>query len=139
MKFSAIIAGAGALFSSVAAASPIEARATSANVNPFSLTCTATQCSWTLNFVLIPENSSFACTYVTSGAMIPATIGTAIGPFTCTPADPNLRVRIQVLSGQYRVLISYAGSPTVNLDYFLPSSDFPGLNSYTGPSNFTAL
>jgi hypothetical protein len=48
-------------------------------------------------------------------------------------------VRIQVLSGQYRVLISVVGTPTANFDYFLPSSDFPGGNSYTGPSSFVAL
>ena len=45
MQLSTIVAGAGALFSSAASASPIEARATSINVNPFGLSCTATQCT----------------------------------------------------------------------------------------------
>lgn len=76
---------------------------------------------------------------MTQGSTIPTAIGTAIGPFVCNPADPSVRVRIQVLSGQYRVLITQAGSPTANFDYFLPVSNFPGLNSYTGPSSFTAL
>ncbi|KAK3295253.1 uncharacterized protein B0H64DRAFT_373508 [Chaetomium fimeti] len=138
MQFTTMVAGAAALFTA-ATASPVVARATSIDVNPFALSCTATQCSWTLNYNLVPENSAAACSFVTSGATIPTTIGTAIGPFACSPSDPNVVVRIQVLSGQYRVLISVVGAPTANFDYFLPASDFPGLNSYTGPSSFTAL
>ncbi|KAH6838590.1 hypothetical protein B0I37DRAFT_419524 [Chaetomium sp. MPI-CAGE-AT-0009] len=139
MQFSTIVASAAALFSSTAAASPVATRATRVDINPFALTCTATQCSWTLNYILIPENTGAACSFATSGATIPTTAGTAIGPFACTPSDPNVRVRIQVLAGQYRLLISQAGTPTANFDYFLPASDFPGLSSYTGPSSFTAL
>ncbi|EAQ91676.1 predicted protein [Chaetomium globosum CBS 148.51] len=139
MQLSTIVAGAAALFSATTSASPVEARATSVNINPFALSCTATQCTWTLNYTLIPENTGAACSFVTSGGTIPTTIGTAIGPFACSPSDPNVRVRIQVVSGQYRLLISQVGSPTSNFDYFLPSSDFPGGNSYTGPSSFVAL
>ncbi|KAK4224090.1 hypothetical protein QBC38DRAFT_371751 [Podospora fimiseda] len=138
MKFTAIITGTAALFSGLATASPVEAqnnglaaRATSADITGFSVTCGATSCSYLATATIQPENIVINFNATTTGSTIPS------GVFY-TSSDPLAALRINRPLGNYRLIITYGVAPPAEFDYFFPAGSFPGNAGYTGASSFTA-
>ncbi|KAK4196676.1 hypothetical protein QBC40DRAFT_182959 [Triangularia verruculosa] len=108
------------------------ARATSAEVTKFSVSCSASSCSYTARAVILPENVAVTFTHTTAGSTIPKNTG------FFDSSDPAVYFHINRATDIYRIVLSDAhvvGS-AVNLAIITPGEDWTA-KSYTGPSSFT--
>ncbi|KAK3988847.1 hypothetical protein QBC44DRAFT_268196 [Cladorrhinum sp. PSN332] len=138
MKFTAIIAGSAALLSGLATASPVEApsnnlaaRATSADITGYSVTCGPTSCSYLATATIQPENIVVSFSATTTGSTIPS------GVFY-TSSNPLAALRINRPLGNYRLILTWGAGSSVDFDYIFPAGSFPGNAGYTGSSTFVA-
>ncbi|KAK4161788.1 hypothetical protein QBC43DRAFT_302745 [Cladorrhinum sp. PSN259] len=140
MKFTAIIAGAAALISGFATASPIEARdndlaarATHVDITGFSVTCGSSSCTYLATGTLKPENIVINFNATTTGSTIPS-------GFFYTSSNPNAVLRLTHATTIYRLVFTWiiTGGNSVDFSFVFPAGSFPGNAAYTGPSIFTA-
>lgn len=135
MKFTTLTT---ALLSTLATASPIDVRATttSAQLSDFKISGDSSSVKYSTTITLLPDNHTTKCTHSTAGATIPPV---TTGYWTCEDSRVWIRLNDSPTQNAYRVTVQDVRvQPPVLLVAILGKNNFPGGNSYTGPSSFTA-